>query len=45
LGATYVAVIGGSELESGTCQVKKMADGSVANVAFENIYDYITKNN
>jgi len=43
IGAKFVAVIGESELESGTLNVKKMSDGSVAAVKLENLYSYLTK--
>ena len=44
IGATYTAVIGGSELESGKCNVKKMSDGSVTEVAFGDIYSFLSNN-
>jgi histidyl-tRNA synthetase len=44
IGARYVAVIGESEMERGACQLKKMADGSVKEVAFEDIYSYLADN-
>ena len=45
LGAVYTAVIGGSEMESGKCNLKKMADGTVTEVAFADIYSFLTNNN
>jgi histidyl-tRNA synthetase len=44
LGAEYVAVIGESELEEDACNLKKMADGSSAKVAFGDIFKYLTDN-
>ena len=44
LGAKYVAVIGGSELERGTVNLKKMADGTVSEVAFADIYGFLAEN-
>lgn len=44
LGAKYVVVIGGTELETGVCNVKKMSDGSVTSVPFADIYAF-WKNN
>ena len=44
LGAKYVVVIGGTELETGVCNVKKMSDGSVTCVPFADIYAF-WKNN
>lgn len=41
LGATYVAVIGQSELEEGAVNVKKMADGTTHNVPFDGLINYI----
>jgi histidyl-tRNA synthetase len=43
LGVKYVAVIGGSELESGTVNVKRMADGAQQAVTFEDLYTYLTQ--
>lgn len=43
--AEFVAVIGADELASGTCNLKRMSDGSVQSVAFEDIYDYLAKTN
>jgi histidyl-tRNA synthetase len=43
LGAKYVAVIGGSELESGTLNVKRMADGAQQAVTFGDLYTYLTQ--
>ena len=45
LGAKYVAVIGGSELESGSVNIKKMSDGTVKAVAFGDIYEFLEENN
>lgn len=44
IGAKFVAVIGGDELASGVCNLKKMADGSQTPVAFANIYEYLKEN-
>jgi histidyl-tRNA synthetase len=44
IGAAYVAVIGESELEKGSFNVKKMADGTTAEVAFADIYNFLTNN-
>lgn len=44
IGAEYVAVIGGSEMERGKCNLKKMSDGSVSEVAFADIYSFLTNN-
>lgn len=41
LGAEYVAVIGGNELEKQSCMIKKMSDGTCTEVAFGNIYDFL----
>jgi histidyl-tRNA synthetase len=41
LGARYVAVIGESELSSGSVNLKKMSDGSTKSVAFDDIYNNI----
>ena len=43
IGAKFVAVIGESELESGTLFVKKMSDGTTASVKIEELYTYLTK--
>ncbi len=43
--AKYTAVIGESEMASGKCNLKKMSDGSVSEVAFADIYAYLTNNN
>jgi len=43
IGAKFVAVIGESELESRTLNVKKMSDGSVTAVKLDNLYSYLTK--
>lgn len=40
LGAKYVAVIGGNELESGTMNVKRMATSESETVTFENAVEY-----
>ncbi len=40
-GARYVAVIGGTELEEGAVNLKKMSDGSVTKTAFGDIYNYL----
>ena len=44
LGAKYVVVIGGTELETGVCNVKKMSDGSVTSVPFADIYAFLKNN-
>ena len=43
LGATYVAVIGESELESGSVRLKKMSDGSETDVETDKITQFILK--
>jgi len=40
LGAKYVAVIGGNELESGAMNVKRMATSESETVTFENAVEY-----
>ena len=45
IGAEYTAVIGESEMESGKCNLKKMSDGTVTEVAFADIYSFLTNNN
>lgn len=45
LGAKYTAVVGGDEMESGRCNLKRMSDGSVTEVAFADIYSFLTNNN
>ena len=40
LGAKYVAVIGGNELENGVMNVKNMADGTSESVSFANAIEY-----
>ena len=40
IGAKYVAVIGGSELEKGEARVKEMATGQTESVSFENVVAY-----
>ncbi|MDE7086972.1 MAG: histidine--tRNA ligase [Clostridia bacterium] len=42
IGAYFTAVIGDSELKSGTLNIKRMRDGNVAPVKFEHIYSFIT---
>lgn len=44
IGAAYVAAIGGSELESGAVNLKKMADGSTQSVKFEDLVTYLKQN-
>lgn len=44
LGAKYVAVIGGDEIASGACDLKRMSDGTAEKVAFADIYDYLKNN-
>ncbi len=44
LGAKYVAVIGGSELETGICNIKKMSDGSTVPSSFGDIYKFLKNN-
>ncbi len=43
LGAEYVAVIGGNELESGEVNLKKMSDGTQCAVKFDDIITYLKK--
>lgn len=43
LGAQYVAVIGGNELESGEVNVKRMSDGAQVAVKIDDIYSYLKK--
>ncbi len=42
LGAKYVAVIGGNELEKGEMNVKNMSNGESENVLFENTVEYFS---
>jgi histidyl-tRNA synthetase len=44
LGAVYVGVIGDSELEEGSLNLKRMSDGATQKVAFADIYNYISAN-
>lgn len=44
IGAAYVAAIGGSELESGAVNLKKMSDGSTQSVKFEDLVTYLKQN-
>lgn len=44
LGAKYVVVIGGTELETGVCNIKKMSDGSTTSAAFADIYSFLKNN-
>lgn len=44
IGATYVAVIGESELQEGAFNVKKMSDGTQTKIPFADIYEYLTNN-
>jgi histidyl-tRNA synthetase len=44
LGAKYVAVIGGNELEQGVMNVKNMTNGESELVAFDTAVEYFTKN-
>ncbi len=41
LGAEYVAVIGGNEVESGELNLKKMSDGSTQTLKFTELYTYL----
>lgn len=41
-GAKFVAVIGGTELETGVLTVKKMADGTQLPIKCEELYTYLT---
>ena len=41
LGAKFVAVIGGNELEQGAVMLKNMATGESESVAFENLVNYL----
>ena len=43
IGAKYVAAIGGNELLSGECNLKKMSDGTTVPVKFEDICTYLKK--
>ncbi len=43
-GAKFVAVIGESEIASGECNIKRMADGNSCSVKFENILAYLKDN-
>lgn len=43
IGAEYVAVIGGNELETGVMNVKRMADSTSEHVPFEEAVDYFKK--
>ena len=45
LGARYVAVIGESEMASGKLNIKRMSDGEVSEVAFADIYGFLSNNN
>lgn len=44
LGAKFVAVIGGDEMKSGKCNIKRMSDGTAEEVALSDICGYIAKN-
>lgn len=43
-GAKYTAVIGESEMQSGSCNLKRMSDGEVFTVAFADIYAFLKDN-
>lgn len=43
-GARFTAIIGGSELESGECNIKRMSDGKTYSVAFSDIYNFLANN-
>lgn len=43
-GAKYTAVIGESEMQSGTCNLKRMSDGETFAVAFADIYGFLRDN-
>ncbi len=45
IGAHFTAVIGGNELESGECSIKRMRDGQTFSVKFADIYGFIKDNN
>ncbi|MDE7379983.1 MAG: histidine--tRNA ligase [Clostridia bacterium] len=45
IGAIYTAVIGESEMQSGKCNLKKMSDGTINEVAFADIYLFLKNNN
>lgn len=45
LGAKYVAVLGGDELASGVCNLKKMSDGTTQQVNISDICEYLSNNN
>lgn len=44
IGAEYVAVIGGNELESGSCTLKRMRDGQTFDMPFADIYEFLKNN-
>ncbi|MCM1545746.1 MAG: histidine--tRNA ligase [Clostridiales bacterium] len=44
ISARFVAVIGESEMASGKCNIKKMSDGTTCEVAFADIYKFLTDN-
>ena len=44
IGAKYVAVIGGNELEEGAVNVKRMATGESERVEFVNLKAYFLQN-
>jgi histidyl-tRNA synthetase len=43
IGAKFVAVIGGNELESGVMSVKCMATGETESVAFDKVCEYFAE--
>lgn len=43
IGAKYVAAIGETELESGACRLKNMADGFSQEVAFADLKEYLSR--
>ena len=44
IGAEFTAIIGGSELESGACNVKRMRDGQIFQVKLADIYPFVSDN-
>lgn len=44
IGAEFTAIVGGSELESGACNVKRMRDGQIFQVKLADIYPFVSDN-
>ena len=44
IGAEFTAIIGGSELESGACNIKRMRDGQIFQVKLADIYPFVSDN-